>query len=650
MRLSLTPNLGSGGGVTLSEWARAQSLLAANTFPAWEPDRTINSAGNSLSVGTGSAITTNQAIQALIDPGATFGVGTNYQAGAGSNMAQALTFLNANWTTADKAEDLVLADPLGGEVTWSTPRFDFWRTDAVFNDFEAIRAQNTGGAETMLLAVASPSDPWSGTAGFPNADYTHLKFRAQEKAYSADIVDARQHMIDWYGLQNGFEATMREWNETPLGLLGNASGLTLARSAADIVIENPLTLLHDEGDPLTRNASSSDYALFQKVGASGTGSTIQSDKVHPNERGRNVMATLVRDWDLGRQGFAPFIPPGIRFRTTSNIASLGTVGVVRMRGTPDSVSIALGDDEGAFTLTDLGTDGNGYGVFTIKRASTGTITPGEKRLYITAVKGAFQRTEVVRVMVMAASGARVPTAIEWDTPIAISAPRTAVQVAASKKCSFLFRGRIDDLSANRVLINLARGTSTDTIFVRVGTDGRVTLNARDAANTLVLNATSRSLVQGGPVIQAGVEFTLLLAMDWETGTRNARLNGANLPYTGTGTTFTSVNSAVNFSDCTPRYLASQVPNGFFLGAEAAPSGSITAACFWPDTYIDWATFESSVIDGSGNFILSDPAFTINSVASHPARVRGPVADLFAGGQDSTMTVLPVWRPGNITDA
>jgi hypothetical protein len=430
--MGLTLGLGSrrAGGFTPSEWVAAQQLLADNTAPPWNPVRTINSAGNSLSVSTGSAISTNNAIQAEIDPGATFGVGTNYQAGAGSNMAQALTFLNANWTVGDKAEDLVLTDPVGGEVTWSTPRFDFWRTDAVFNDFEAIRAQQTGGAETLLLLVAAPSDPWSGTAGFPNSGYTHWKGRAQAKTYSADIVDARQHMIDWYGLQNGFEATMRQWNETPLGLLGNASGLTLARSAANIVIENPLTLLHDEGDPLTRNASSSDYALFQKVGASGTGSTIESDKVHPNARGREVMALLVRDWDLGRQGFAPFIPAGTRLRTTSNVADGATIGVVRMRGVADSATVALGDPTGAFTVTAGGPDGNGYGTLTITKTAGVPVTPGEKRLYITVVKGIYQRTEIVRVMVMGASGARVPTPVTWNTPIAIRGPRTSVQVAA----------------------------------------------------------------------------------------------------------------------------------------------------------------------------------------------------------------------------
>lgn len=649
------PGQQRGGGGALNEWAAAQSLLAANSAPAWEPDRTINTAGNSLSASVGSAISTNNAIQAEIDPGASFGVGTNYQVGAGSNMAATLSHLNANWTTADKAEDLILIDPVGGEVTWSTPRRDFWRTDAVFDDFEAIRAQQTGGAATALMLVAWPSDEWKGTVGNFVPDFTHWKERAQAKSYSADIIDARQHMIDWYGLETGFEATLRAWNETPLGLLGNASGLTLARSSADIVIENPLTLLHDEGDPLTRNASSSDYALFQKVGANGTGSTIESDKVHPNARGREVMAKLARARKQGMQGFAPFLPPGTRLRTTSNVASGATIGVVRLRGVPDSVSIAYGDPGGSFAVAAGGPDANGYGTVTITRAAGTPITPGEKRLYITAVKGAYQRTEIVRVMVMAASGARVPTPMIWDTPISIKGPRMSVQVASSKRCSFLHSGVLDSLAANRVLENIARGTSTDTIFLRIGTDGRFTINARNAANTLVVNATSRSAPFGGPVVQAGVGFTVGISVDWEAGVINGRfqaVGGAEqaLVFTGSGTAFTTVDSAVNFSDCTPKFLCGQEPNGFFPGSEAAPSGSITAAAFWPDSYIDWAASWGSIVDGSGSFILADPAYTIGGVASHPVRVRGPVADLFAGGQDSSMTVLPLWRPANIVDA
>jgi hypothetical protein len=639
---------GSGGP---NEWVTAQELRADNSAPSWELDRTVNSAGNSLSVGTGSAITTNAAIQAEIGGGSSFGVGVNYQVGAGTNMAEALTYLNANWTTADKAEDLVLVDPVAGELlTVGTKRFDFWRTDATFNDFEAIRVQNTGGAETVLLLVASPYDSWSATFGIPMPEYTHWKARAVAKSYSPNIIDVRQHMIDWYGLENGFEATQREWNEMPVGLCGNASLLTLARSAADIVVENPLTLDHAEGDPLTRAAASNDYALFQKVGATGTGSTIEADQVHPNARGRQVMAILTRDWDLGRQGFAPFLPPGVRFKTTSNVANGATIGVVRMRGVADSISIAFGNQGGAFTATAGGPDVNGYGTITITRTAGTPINEGEYRLYITAVKGAYQRTEIVRVMVMAASGARVPTPMQWDTPIYIKGPRASVQVATSKRFSYLFRGRIDDLSSTRMLCQLVRGVSTDTLFVRIGIDGRVTLNARDAANQLVLQSVSRSLVQGGPVIQAGVEFTLMGAFDWELGLRNGRLNGADLPLIGTGTTFASINSAVNFNDCSPVYLANQQPNGLWPGEGASASGEITAACFWPDTYIDWAANESSVIDGSGNFILSDPAYTIAGVASHPVRVRGPVADLFAGGQDSSVTVLPLWRPSNIIDA
>jgi hypothetical protein len=223
-------------------------------------------------------------------------------------------------------------------------------------------------------------------------------------------------------------------------------------------------------------------------------------------------------------------------------------------------------------------------------------------------------------------------------------------VTASKRFSYLFRGTLGDLAATRMLMQLVRGVSTDTLFIRVGTDGRVTVNVRDAANQLVLQSVSRSIGFGGPIVQAGTPFTLMGAFDWETGTRNARFNGADLPLTGTGTTFASINSAVNFSDCSPVFLANQQPNGLWGGEGAAPSGSITAAAFWPDTYIDWAANESSVIDGSGNFVLSDPAYTIAGVASHPVRVRGPVADLFAGGQDTSMMVLPLWRPDNILDA
>lgn len=58
MRIGLSLGLGARSAVTASEWASAQALREANTAPPWEPDRTINTAGNSLSASVGSAIST----------------------------------------------------------------------------------------------------------------------------------------------------------------------------------------------------------------------------------------------------------------------------------------------------------------------------------------------------------------------------------------------------------------------------------------------------------------------------------------------------------------------------------------------------------------------------------------------------------------
>jgi hypothetical protein len=633
------------------EWTTAQNLLATNTFPDWEPTRALNLVGNSISGSVGASGSLLAATNSLVAVGATNDVDARFEVGGGTNTAETLAYLNTNLSTADRAKDLVVTDPIIGEIITpsGTRRFDFWRTDAVFDDYEAIRDLMTDGAEALLMMVASPDDAWSGNVGV-EAGFSHWKGRAQEKAYSADVVDVRQHMIDWYGLQTGFEAVQREWNELPLGLCGNPSAVTLARTNAAITIADPLTLNLNEGDPVTR-AVAADFRLYVHQGAFGGGSNLIADTRHPNYPAKLIQGALVRDWDLGRQGFAPFIPAGLRFKTTSDVATGATIGTVRMRGVPDEVTIAFGNSGGGFTIADIGTDANGYGVFNIKRASGGSITEGENKLYITVRKGSYRRTEIVRVMVMAASGARVPTPIEFSAPFAVKAPRAAV-TGSYKQCSFLFRGRIDNLSADAFLFSFAQGATTDQFFARI-TSGRVDVQARNAANGLALRAISRSLPQGGPVVVEGEEFAVFAAFDWETGVVNARIwkeatGWVNLPFTGTGTTFSTINSFVIMDDQTPRLLCNQPPAGFFAGNGAWP-GSVTALAFWFGTYHDTAAQAPNIIDSNGDWVLTDPAFTINGVASHPVRLRGPKADLFAGGQDASMTLLPLWRPAIVSD-
>jgi hypothetical protein len=72
--------------------------------------------------------------------------------------------------------------------------------------------------------------------------------------------------------------------------------------------------------------------------------------------------------------------------------------------------------------------------------------------------------------------------------------------------------------------------------------------------------------------------------------------------------------------------------------------------FWPGQYIDWTTYKGQMFDGSNALINSDPAFTVNGLPSDPFRLRGPAADLFAGGQDMSTMLMPVWRPRDIVDA
>jgi hypothetical protein len=400
---------------------------------------------------------------------------------------------------------------------------------------------------------------------------------------------------------------------------------------------------------MTPAATSGNYGLWIHKGALAGGSNLLLDLLHPGTLFRVAMAQQTRDWCLARQGFAPFIPAGYNFRVHSNIAANAVVGLVRIKGVADELRILAGDPKNSFTIQNRGVDGTGHTIFAILRNTTTAIREGVHKLLISARKGVYSRAEYVRVSVMAASGNRPINPVGFNTRMSWLGPRSAVQDASMTQFSFAVRGKFKTLASNRFLFSLLRGVSQDRLFFRVNPAGTITVNFNDAANTLVLNAVSRSVGFGGPIITADTMFTYLFSVDIATAQRNARLNGQNLPYTGTGTTFTSVNSPLNVADCTPLFFGNQPPHGFWPGDGAPEEGEIVFAAFWPGLYIDWATHESSIIDGTGNLITTDPTFTIAGVPSHVCRVVGPVAEMFAGGRDSTISVAPVWRPDNLFD-
>jgi hypothetical protein len=179
--------------------------------PAWKLDRLLSLCGNSISANTGSISQTKDVINAVIDPASPYFCGTHYFVGTGTSMLQALDYLTANWTTVDKAGDLVLVDPMVGE---GNNYLNFAVLDDAFTRLEAIKAMQTGSGQTLLLMVSDPPDDWNLNI---TASYRMWKERLQAKPYSADCPDVRQHIIDWYSVPTGFGRDRMEWNELPLG-------------------------------------------------------------------------------------------------------------------------------------------------------------------------------------------------------------------------------------------------------------------------------------------------------------------------------------------------------------------------------------------------------------------------------------------------
>lgn len=613
-----------------ADWDVAQRMRSLFVPPAWNPTRVIRPVGNSLSANVGSTIQFSAAMAELVAAGAANPIGANIQVGAGTNMATMLAYVTANTDATSRAQDWIVTDPI---TVGGTSLVD----GSALADFEAIKALQTGGAESVLMAVSAPNDGWGGTSG-PSGNSRYFFEAAQAKSYSADVMDVRQHMIDWYSSRTGIDALLASWNEKPTSMMGLATPVDLPVTSFDAVTEDPKTLDHYNGEVIY-DSNLARHRLYVHVGAFGAGTNPELDGQHPPAAGRRVQARLVRDWDQGRQGYAPFIPPGRRFRTTENVAAGTVIGTVRTKGTADSLEIVAGDPLGSFSLRNIG-----GGAFQIVRSNTGSgIRQGEHKLLINAVKGAYQRPEFVRVMVMGPSGARVPTPIAFNKRFEVKG--ITGNLGSIKKFSMALRIWLDTLAASYFFY--LKGAGNNDLYLWVNSDGQLQMNAHDAANALVVNAKSQSSFYQTP-IAAGAWMNILFAADWENDLYNARLNGANLSFAGTSSSNASINSPVDLTACTPIFGATQAPLGFWPGA-GTWTGKVQMAAMWPGTYIDWSVHESSVFNPAHELILADPAYTVNGVASHPLRIRGPVADLFAGGQDPSYVVRPTWRPADFVD-
>lgn len=632
------------------EYDAAQRVKAAEVRPAtWTPTRSISTGGNSLAEGTAANTTLHAAMTAIKTgvPTITF----DFNVGGGTNMAAALAFLTANATVGQKAQDWVLVDPVLGEN--STNNYDFQTAGETIANYESIVALQTGGAESVVL-VTAPADGYAGR-GLPHMvpDFWQLRKDIQTKSYAANFLDLRQHIIDWHGGRDGIDRTLREWNERPLAFYGAVAGATaydLNPNRSEMRSQSaPVAADFYEGEGVFRNDAAT-IALLVKQGAFGAGQLIVGDGTHYPSIGNRVAAALIRDWDLGRQGFAPFIPPGYHFRCPENTAQYAAIGTVRMKGTADTVQIVSGDPLGLFALRNIGNQS-----FVLERTGAAAMK-GLYKLLIVATKTVggvtYQRSEFVRVFMTGSTAARVPAPVRFNKPFWIIGQEKPV-TGAVRQASFWIRFKLDQMPAAPELANLllfiGRGATNPKMSIAIGDVGRVAVVVYNAAGTLVLNTASRQVAFGGPVVTAGAVMDLKMSFDWNAGAAIASLNGVTLPFTGAGANFESVAADVDMNASVPIIgTSSTFPRAYLVGTRTW-TGELTAFAMWWGQYFDWATKGSQLTDGSNDVITTSATYAIDGIDSHPFRFRGPAIDLFAGGPEAGYSIAPIWRPKDIYD-
>ncbi|MFN3456926.1 MAG: hypothetical protein ACK4Z8_05045 [Novosphingobium sp.] len=632
------------------EWDAAQRIKALDVRPAtWTPTRSISTGGNSLAAGTAANTTLHAAITAIKTgaPTITF----DFNVGGGTNMAQALAVVTAA-TAGQKAQDWILVDPVLGEK--ASNNYDFCTAGETITNYESIAALQTGGAETVVL-VTAPADNYTSRGDpYMTADFVQFRKDIQTKSYAANFIDLRRHMIDWYGGRDGIDRTLREWDERPLAFYGVVDGATAydlnpnrseMRSAAA-----PVAADYYEGEGVFRNDAANPNIMIKR-GAFGGGTLVVGDGTHYPSIGNRVAATLIRDWDLGRQGYAPFIPPGWFFRCPENTAQYASIGTVRTKGTADTLQIVSGDPLGLFAIRNIGNQS-----FVIERTGAAAVK-GLYRLLIVASKTVggvtYQRAEFVRVFVTGTTAARIPTPVRFNKPFYIMGQEKPV-TGSVRQASFWIRGKLDAMPSSGQFANLltfvGRGAANPQMSVQIADTGRIRILLYNAAGTLVLNTTSRALANGGPVVTANTLFDLKMSFDWNAGTAIATLNGVTLPFTGAGAAFASVAADVDMSASAPFIGSSSIfPRGYFVGTSTW-TGELTALAMWWGQYFDWSTKASQLTNGSNAVTTTNATYAIDGIDSHPFRFKGPAIDLFAGGPSDTYSIRPIWRMKDIYDA
>lgn len=595
---------------------REQSLI---TRPNLVLSANYHCYGDSTAFGVGSPLSFPAQLTAMVTSGGTIvnsGVG-------GTTSAQTLTTYGAASATV-KGQNLFLFTGLNDLGVLNDRQ---WATVTTKANVTAIKALQTGGAKCAIF-LPGPVDV-AGAEGSRYAADAEYYAREMRAAFGADVIDYRRYMITKGGTRNGPDLYQtRVLRQRPLTRFGS-------NAVSDVIQNNapPLTnagaptgiLTYDDGRIVWDSVN---RTWYRHHGANGAGSTLTADPKHPSQSGYGDIAELGRDWAHAVEGTgAPFTPPGYKFRAALDIAAGGLVGTLGMRGTAIRAAIVAGNWDGVFTIDPSGN---------IYRSNTGALAPLIYTLYVklTAANG-FSRIEAVDIYIGRPS--------TQTTPVKMNIGATGFSmygmedhgVPDSDVLSFAFWVKVDNLASAPYLASWTVGKtgSQAKMTIQISAGGLLKMTANDAANQLVLNATSKAVAFGGTALVQGQWTWVCGAYDQTNGTIVGYFNDTPLSFSGTGSAYTHVAGTVPFSDMSPLFLTTQEPRGLNRTGVGTLIGGFGFGAIWTD-YHDWAVQarRRELFDATFNATIASTTATLNSHAAKMV-IQGYPADVMFGGDN-----------------
>lgn len=295
----------------------------------------------------------------------------------------------------------------------------------------------------------------------------------------------------------------------PLSARGTPSNVSVPRDNSLPTIAAGTPGLGFSAGKIAWNSTALKYLL--KLGASGAGSWPDLDRKHFGAYGYGQIAYAEADFIAANEGTgAPFASEA-ELKVAKDVAA-GVVGYAPFSGVAEAVQIISGNAGGQFSasLTTQVYSGETQNVVAISRTATGALTEGETvlRVRLGKVIGGVMRTLDfnVRIYVGRASTQTTPRMLSIASPGIALVARTYTPMAGTKAFSFVLRINPDAVNVQQYLIAMDGGDSDSSKFYLIlENDARITLQARNSANTLILNRKTAI----ANALTAGTDYWLL---------------------------------------------------------------------------------------------------------------------------------------------